>query len=74
VHTATILEVLRQNVATGQRVVAEMIRRLPPRGEGHPCAHALEGALVTDPSRVPGETLRDLEPIIGKYLDRAPSS
>ena len=68
VHTATILEVLRQNVATAQRVVAEAIRRLPHREADHPCAHALAGALVTDPSRVPEKTLRDLEPIIGKYV------
>ncbi len=74
VHTATILEVLRQNVATAQRVVAELVARLPARGADHPCAHALDGALVTDPSLVPEATLRALEPIIGKYLDRAPSS
>jgi 5'-methylthioadenosine phosphorylase len=67
-HTATILEVLRQNVATAQRVVAELIRRLPARPADHPCANALAGALVTDPALVPEETRRALEPIVGKYL------
>lgn len=71
VHTATILEVLRQNVATAQRVVAEMIRRLPERSFDHPCANALAGALVTDPSLVPDETLAALRPIVGKYLQKA---
>lgn len=70
-HTASILEVLRQNVATAQRVVAEVIRRLPARSAEHPCANALAGALVTDPAEVPPETLRDLEPIVGRYLDRS---
>lgn len=70
-HTATILEVLRQNVATAQRVVAETIRRLPERSFEHPCANALAGALVTDPSLVPEETLETLRPIIGKYLQKA---
>jgi len=67
-HTATILEVLRQNVATAQRVVAELIRRLPARPADHPCANALAGALVTDPALVPEETRRALQPIVGKYL------
>lgn len=70
-HTATILEVLRQNVATAQRVVAETVRRLPERAADHPCAHALAGALITDPALVPEETLRKLAPIVGKYLEKA---
>jgi len=32
------------------------------------CYHALEGALMTDPRRVPAETLERLQPIVGKYL------
>ena len=68
VHTATILEILRQNVATAQRVVAEVVRRLPERGADHPCANALDGALVTDPALVPDETLERLRPLVGKYL------
>lgn len=67
-HTASILEVLRQNVATAQRVVAEVVRRLPARNAEHPCANALDGALVTDPAVVPEETLRELQPIVGRYL------
>lgn len=70
VHTATILEILRQNVATAQRVVAEMIRRLPPRSDDHPCANALAGALVTDPAIVPEETLKSLELLVGRYLKK----
>jgi len=68
VHTAAILEVLRQNVATAQRVVAEIVRRLPERPADHPCASALSGALVTDPTMIPEETRRDLAPLVGKYL------
>jgi 5'-methylthioadenosine phosphorylase len=70
VHTATILEILRQNVATAQEVVAAMIRRLPEVADGHPCANALAGALVTDPSVIPADTLLDLEPIVGRYLSK----
>lgn len=70
VHTATILEVLRQNVATAQRVVSEVVRRLPERADDHPCANALSGALVTDPTVIPADTLLDLAPIVGKYLSK----
>jgi 5'-methylthioadenosine phosphorylase len=70
VHTATILEILRQNVATAKKVLAEMIRRLPEVADDHPCANALAGALVTDPAVIPADTLLDLEPIVGRYLSK----
>ena len=70
VHTAAILEVLRQNVAMAQRVISEVVRRLPERADDHPCANALAGALVTDPTLVPADTRLDLAPIVGKYLSK----
>ncbi len=69
-HTASILEVLRENVKTGQRVVANLIARLPERAADHPCATALAGAIITDPTKVPAATRAKLAPIVGKYLDR----
>ena len=69
-HTASILEVLRQNVKTGQQVVANLIARLPERAADHPCATALAGAIITDPTKVPSATRARLAPIVGKYLDR----
>ena len=67
-HTASILEVLRQNVTTGQEVVRRLVARLEPRGPEESCANALAGALVTDPALVPRETLENLAPIVGRYL------
>ena len=69
-HTASILEVLRQNVKTGQQVVANLIARLPERAADHPCATALAGAIITDPSTIPAAARERLAPIVGKYLDR----
>jgi len=69
-HTASILEVLRQNVKTGQQVVANLIARLPERAADHPCATALAGAIITDPSAIPAAARERLAPIVGKYLDR----
>ena len=67
-HTASILEVLRQNVRTAHRVVANLIAELPERAADHPCANALAGAIITDPSAIPAATRERLEPIVGKYL------
>jgi 5'-methylthioadenosine phosphorylase len=70
-HTATILEVLRQNVATAQEVIRRLVASTPERAPDEPCGNALAGALVTDPSLVPETTLSDLEPIVGRYLSPA---
>ncbi|MGD2113594.1 MAG: S-methyl-5'-thioadenosine phosphorylase [Acidobacteriota bacterium] len=67
-HTASILEVLRQNVKTGQQVVANLIARLPERADDHPCANALAGAIITDPATIPAETRRRLAPLVDRYL------
>ncbi len=67
-HTASILEVLRQNVKTGQQVVANLIGRLPERAEDHPCANSLAGAIITEPAKIPEETRHRLAPLVDKYL------
>lgn len=62
-----ILRILQQNVALAQRVVAAAAPALPP-ARTCACANALRNAIITDPSKVPLKTKRDLEPIIGRYL------
>jgi 5'-methylthioadenosine phosphorylase len=64
-----VMEVVRQNVAMSQRVVREILKRLPdgaPRACG--CGEALRFALITERARIPAETLRALAPIVGKYI------
>ncbi len=64
-----VMEVLRKNVALAQRVVRRAIAVLG--GDvANDCASALAMSLITDPDLVPAETLRMLEPLVGKYLDR----
>ncbi|MFN8625857.1 MAG: S-methyl-5'-thioadenosine phosphorylase [Candidatus Binatia bacterium] len=62
-----VLRILRDNVATAQRVIAETVQRL-----GHPrtcaCAHALENAIITDRGCIPDALRQDLDLIIGKYV------
>ncbi|HEX3126376.1 MAG TPA: S-methyl-5'-thioadenosine phosphorylase [Thermoanaerobaculia bacterium] len=64
-----VMEVVRQNVAMSQRVVREILKRVSddaPRTCG--CGEALKFSLITEHSAIPDKTLRDLAPIVGKYI------
>ena len=72
VSVEAVLEVLRDNAATGQAAVRGTIRRLSdaglePQGD-HSCPDALRTALITHPDVVPAETVERLRPIIGRYF------
>ena len=61
-----VMEVIQQNVKTAQDVVRRIIRQLPiERACG--CGDALKMSLITERSRIPQQTLKDLEPIVGRY-------
>ncbi len=65
-----VMEVVRQNASTAQDVVRRIIRRLPiERSCG--CAEALKMSLITEPGKIPTETLEALAPIVGRYLPAA---
>jgi len=62
-----ILRILKDNVATAQRVVAAAVPHLrTPRTCA--CATALEHAIITDRARIPDAIKRDLDIIVGKYV------
>jgi 5'-methylthioadenosine phosphorylase len=61
---------LTQNARTAQQIIAEAVDRLPFERTCE-CASALKFALITRPDAIPAETLRDLAPLVGKYLQRA---
>jgi 5'-methylthioadenosine phosphorylase len=65
-----VMEVLRKNVHLAQRVVRRAVRALD-ESVANDCAEALKMSLITEAHLVPEETLRALEPILGKYLDRS---
>lgn len=64
-----VMEVVRQNVKMSQEVVREMLKRI---GEPHSrdclCTEALKYSLITERSMIPAETLKNLDPLIGKYM------
>ncbi len=65
-----VMEVLRKNVALAQRVVRRAVGRLD-ESVANDCSDALRMSLITDPGLVPPRTLANLEPLVGKYLDRS---
>jgi 5'-methylthioadenosine phosphorylase len=68
VSGVAVMEVVAQNVKMSQRVVREILARVPddaPRTCG--CGEALQHSLITERSKIPAETLRALDPLLGKY-------
>jgi 5'-methylthioadenosine phosphorylase len=67
-----VMEVVRQNAKMSQEVVRHMLKGLPEgHGRGCLCESALAMSLITERSMVPAETVRNLQPIIGKYFGQA---
>ena len=62
-----ILGILSRNVETSKRIILEAVKGVPAQ-RTCPCAHALKDALLTPADRIPGETKKKLDLIIGKYL------
>jgi len=68
VTVEAVLEIIRQNVAMARNIIkhaAEALSAGPQCG----CGESLKYAIMTDRTLIPKQTRRDLEPILGKYLD-----
>ena len=64
-----VMEVVRQNVKMSQEVVREMLKRIgEPHQRGCICEEALKYSLITERSMIPAETLKALQPIVGRYI------
>lgn len=62
---------LVQNSATAQRTIAEAVARIEgPRSCA--CKDALAAAMITQAQHIPTQIQRELEPIIGKYVNVRP--
>jgi 5'-methylthioadenosine phosphorylase len=62
-----IISNLTQNAAHAARVVAASVAAMP-EARTCKCGSALAHAIITDRKRVPEETRKKLEPIVGKYF------
>ncbi len=64
-----VMEVVRQNAKMSQEVVRQMLTRLGDgKTRGCLCESALAMSLITERAMIPAQTLRNLEPIVGKYI------
>jgi len=67
VSVEAVIAIMRQNVATARRIVAETVRRL--RGDrACACGEALRYAIMTAPDRIPAATRKKLELLLDGYL------
>jgi 5'-methylthioadenosine phosphorylase len=61
---------LTQNAKTAQQIIAGAVDRLPFERTCE-CASALKFALITRPDTIPADTLRELAPLVGRYVQRS---
>ena len=68
VTVEAILAIINQNVAMARNLIVQAVRALSgaPRCE---CGESLKFAIMTDRSLIPEQTRRDLDVILGKYLE-----
>lgn len=62
-----VVQVLQQNVANAQAVIAAFVPLLAAE-RACACQHALQNAIMTAPEQIPYEIRARLDPLIGKYV------
>jgi 5'-methylthioadenosine phosphorylase len=63
---------LNENGTNARKLIREAVRQVNPEADCR-CQHALQNAIITDPSVIPPETRRKLQTIVGKYLNKKDS-
>ncbi len=67
VQVTDIIRVLQQNAANACQVIARAVKTMPT-DRICKCGSALQHALITDKALIPPNTIKKLEPIVGKYF------
>ena len=67
VTVTTVIENLRKNNDNAQKILRASVKRLPV-DRTCKCGHALNHAIMTDLSKVPGKTLAKVELLLRKYV------
>lgn len=68
VSVENLTEYLIKNSENARKLIAEAIRIIDPEIDC-PCRHALETAILTKREKVPAQTLENLRPLVGRYMD-----
>ncbi|MEQ8763330.1 MAG: S-methyl-5'-thioadenosine phosphorylase [Planctomycetota bacterium] len=69
VSVEAVLAIVRQNVDRAKALIRAVVAKLPADAD-LPAHHALEHAIMTDPSRIPKNTLEALDILIGHRLPK----
>lgn len=67
VNAEMVVEVINKNVKAAKHVLKEIATSIPDERKC-PCKDALKFAIVTDREKIPAQTKKNLEPIIGRYI------
>ena len=67
VKVETILRTMRANIDTARRIIKFAVRKIPKKRDCE-CAHALAGAIVTEPAKMPAAQKKKLNLLIKKYI------
>jgi 5'-methylthioadenosine phosphorylase len=62
-----VVENLRRNAETAKRIIVRVIPRVPTQANW-PAHDALRNAIMTERSRWPAKTIKELRPLLAKYL------
>jgi len=62
-----VIDDLHRNAAQAKAVLARVLRQIPKR-PGWPCHSALRNAILTDRKFWPTRTVKELRPLLEKYL------
>ena len=67
VSVETIIAILNENAALAKRIIRVAVGKIPTE-QNCQCGQALATAIITDRKKIPEETKKKLDLIIGKYL------
>ena len=68
VSVESVLAIIKQNVSMARNIIKQAVCALSAEARCE-CGEALKFAIMTDRSLIPEQTRKDLDPILGKYLD-----
>ena len=67
VDVATVIKILHANAEIAKRIVKLAVKKLPEHSDCH-CIHALAGAIITAPEKIPAAQKKKLGLLINKYI------
>ncbi len=64
-----VLNIVQGNTALAQKAISRIVERMDEWAGDFAAHHALKDAVLTDRARIPKDTSRALQPLIGNYLE-----